>query len=282
MSFTAFNQGKPSSRLPNKILLIMKMVTFIMFAILMQASAYTYSQITIHHINTPISKVLSLVKKQTGYVFLVKDYELSKVNVSLNVDNAGITEVLDACFKNLPVSYKIVDKTIFIQVKENKLLSEETLLIKNLDVGGRIVDDKGQPLPGATIRVKNTTMATSANIEGYFSLKNVPASATLVISFTGYLTQEVNVGDKATVNITLLEDTKSLNDVVVVGYGTQKKVNLTGAVAMVTAEALESRPITSVSTGLQGLIPGLTAVSFSGQPGATNATRACNGYPTRL
>ncbi|RYY21949.1 MAG: SusC/RagA family TonB-linked outer membrane protein, partial [Sphingobacteriaceae bacterium] len=144
----------------------------------------------------------------------------------------------------------------------------------------RVTDEKGQPLPGATISVKNTRTAVAANIDGYFTITNVSPPATLVFSFTGLITQEVNVDNRTTINITLLEDKKNLNEVVVVGYGTQKKVNLTGAVAMVTAEAFESRPITSVSTGLQGLLPGLAAVSFTGQPGASNATLRIRGVGT--
>lgn len=278
MICNAFKQGVLLLRLPTKIVLVMKIVTFIMFAAFMQASAYSYSQITLHENNTSIAKVLSLVKKQSGYVFLTKDYDLSKVKININFDHATINEVLDVCFKGLPVSYKIVDKTVFISVIEKPGAAKVTANFQ--DVSGRVVDDKGQPLPGATISVKNAATATSADVNGYFKLRNLQPGAVLVVSFTGFTTQEVPLGNNNEITIRLVENNKSLNDVVVVGYGTQKKVNLTGAVSMVTAEALESRPITSLSTGLQGLLPGLAAVSFSGQPGASNATLRIRGTGT--
>jgi len=279
MNFTAFNQSRlPLSCMPKKLVMVMKIVTFIIFAAIMQASASGYGQITLHQTQTPVTKILSSVKKQTGFVFLVKDYDLSKFRVDVNVNNASITEVLDACFKNLPVSYKVVDKTVFILINERPPVKVTTINL--LNVKGRIIDDKGEPLPGATITVKNTKTATIADVDGNFTLNNVPPSAVLVVSFTGFTSQEINVGNRTEINVTLVEDKKTLNEVVVVGYGTQKKVNLTGAVSMVTAEAFESRPITSVSTGLQGLLPGLAAVSFTGQPGASNATLRIRGLGT--
>ncbi|RYE03799.1 MAG: hypothetical protein EOP33_09465, partial [Rickettsiaceae bacterium] len=172
MNSNALNQGKLCSWLPTKTLLIMKIITFIMFAVIMQASAHSYSQITIHQNNTSVTKVLSIIKKQTGFVFLIKDYDLSKVKVNLNLNNVDVKEVLDACFKGLPITYKIVDKTVFILVKEKPSVAK-TAAVSFQTITGRVTDEKGQPLPGATISVKNTRTAVAANIDGYFTITNV-------------------------------------------------------------------------------------------------------------
>lgn len=140
--------------------------------------------------------------------------------------------------------------------------------------------NNGNPLPGVTITVKGTGNGTVTNAEGRFEISVPDKNAVLVFSYIGYLPKEITVNNQQQLNVQLDEDTRQLNQVVVVGFGTQKKVNLTGAVAMVTSKDLASRPVTSVSTALQGLLPGLSAVSASGQPGSSNATLRIRGTGT--
>lgn len=126
--------------------------------------------------------------------------------------------------------------------------------------------DGGLTLPGASVTVKGTTNGVTTDLDGKFTI-NAPADGVLKVSFIGYVTQEVNIGGKSVVTITLQSDAKGLNEVVVVGYGTQKKTNLTGAVSTVGAAELENRPVTGVTNALEGTIPGLTISSNNGQPG---------------
>lgn len=131
-----------------------------------------------------------------------------------------------------------------------------------------LVSDKNEPIIGANVIVKGTTNGTITNLDGQFSLTNVPDNATLLISFIGYLPQEVKVGNLRDFQIVLKEDNQTLDEVVVVGYGSQKKVNLTGSVGQVDSKVLESRPITSSSSALQGTIPNLQVTPSSGEPGS--------------
>lgn len=130
------------------------------------------------------------------------------------------------------------------------------------------VSDKSEPIIGANIIVKGTTNGTITDIDGNFTLSNVPENATLVVSFIGYLPQEVKVGKQPNFQIVLKEDSQTLDEVVVVGYGSQKKVNLTGSVGQIDSKALESRPLANATSALQGTIPNLQITPASGAPGA--------------
>ena len=124
-------------------------------------------------------------------------------------------------------------------------------------IKGVVKDQKGEPLIGVSIVVKGTTNGTASDFDGNFTL-DVPDNSTLVFSFIGYKTQEIEVGSKTEISVRMTENTEMLNDVVVIGYGVQKKVNLTGAVSAVKGDELSSRPITNVGSGLQGMLPGVS------------------------
>lgn len=130
-----------------------------------------------------------------------------------------------------------------------------------------VVSDNFGPVPGANVLVKGTTNGVITDMDGNFTLSNVPENGVLQFSFIGYITQEVKVAGKSTFQITLIEDAKALEEVVVVGYGSQKKVNLTGAIGQIDSKVLESRPITSTTSALQGTIPNLQITNTSGEPG---------------
>ncbi|MGS2763666.1 SusC/RagA family TonB-linked outer membrane protein [Sinomicrobium sp. M5D2P9] len=147
-------------------------------------------------------------------------------------------------------------------------LFSASLHAQNITISGDVKDEEGAPLPGASIVVKGTSTGTESDFDGLFTL-DIPQkeNTILIISSLGFIAQEVEVGDKTSFSISLRTDIESLDEVVVVGYGTQKKKNLTGAVATIDSKVLESRPITDVGRGLQGVSPGLTITSSSGQIG---------------
>ena len=132
-----------------------------------------------------------------------------------------------------------------------------------------VVTDNFGPVIGANVLVKGTTNGVITDIDGKFTLSNVPEDAVLQISFIGYVTQEIAVAGKTSFAVQLVEDSKTLEEVIVVGYGSQKKVNLTGSIGQVDSKVLESRPITSTASALQGTIPNLQITNSSGQPGAS-------------
>jgi outer membrane receptor protein involved in Fe transport len=144
-------------------------------------------------------------------------------------------------------------------------------------VRGRVLDEKQLPLPGANILVKGTTIGTVTDIDGEFSI-NVPnSSSLLVISFLGYLKQEVMIGTQSTIEVTLRTDLSDLSEVVVVGYGDQRKINMTGSVETIDGAAIARQPVFQASQALVGMTPGLTAIQSSSQPGADNATLRIRG-----
>ncbi|WP_200890711.1 TonB-dependent receptor plug domain-containing protein [Pedobacter lusitanus] len=137
---------------------------------------------------------------------------------------------------------------------------------QDINVKGKVIDENGNPLPGVTIKIKNTKNGTISDGNGEFSLKNVPEDAILSAFYVGYTAVEIKVS--SVITIKMIQEPGLLDDVVVVGYGTQKKVNLTGAIASVDGKALESRPITNIGQGLQGLIPNLNITVGNGKPGS--------------
>lgn len=149
-------------------------------------------------------------------------------------------------------------------------IKEAFLQAPQRPISGTVVDQKGEPIPGATISVKGTTIGTATDLDGKFKL-DVPEGAVLVVSFIGYDSQSITVGNQQTIQVTLVESTETLQEVVVVGYGTQEKVNLTGAIGVAAAERLENRPIANAGEGLQGVIPNLNIAPRNGDPAQSPA-----------
>lgn len=135
----------------------------------------------------------------------------------------------------------------------------------DITISGTVTDSNGQPIPGATVSVPGTTTGTATDLDGKYTI-TVPEGSTLVFSFIGFDSQTVEVGNRQTINITLEESLQALDEVVVVGYGTQEKVNLTGAVGVAGGERLQNRPIANVAEGLQGVIPNLNITPRNGDP----------------
>lgn len=169
------------------------------------------------------------------------------------------------CFCCMPEVLKLLRKlkvivfllflTIFtVQAAEQKSIT------------GTVTDNSNLPLPGVTVLIKGTTQGTVTNTDGIFTISNVPSNATLVFSFVGMNTQEIQVGDQTTINLSMEPSSIGLEEVVAVGYGTQKKVNLTGAISVVSSESIEDRPVASTQQALQGLVPNLT-ISVGGSGG---------------
>lgn len=151
------------------------------------------------------------------------------------------------------------------------LLFSSTVMAQTLSISGKVTDKNSQdPVIGASVLIEGTTLGTITDVDGHFTLSNVPSKGTLVVSYIGYATQKLPVNGKTNFNIALAEDTETLDEVVVVGYGVQKKVNLTGSVSAVKGDALERRPVADATQSLQGMVPGLLVNnSNTGRPGSS-------------
>lgn len=179
-----------------------------------------------------------------------------------------------ACLSQGPVLAETTDRGTYATLYniETDMMLRDAIIQSVVPVSGRVIGDDGLGVPGATVVVKGTTVGTATDANGNFTL-NVPDGAgTLVITFIGYETQEVPINNRSTVNVTLVTDTRALEEVVVVGYGTQRKADLTGAVSVVDVESLTRQPAPQVSEQLQGQASGVTVAS-SGQPGETPQVR---------
>ncbi len=239
----------------------------------------TYSQTTMVSIsmkNQTVKEVLNEIENTTEYSFF---YNNSHVDldrkVSVDVSNADIFEVLNNVFNGTNVSYTVKDKNIVFSVKEQSPVVSQN----EKQITGTIIDASGVPIIGANVMVKGTTNGTITDIDGKFTL-NVSAGAVLQISYIGYANQEVKVGNSSDLSITLKEDTELLDEVVVVGYGTMKKSDLTGAVAAVKGNDVAARKTTQLSNALQGAVAGVMVTRNSGEPGAAASSIKVRGVTT--
>jgi len=253
----------------------MRMILILLFVVVFQIQAeQSYSQstkISLDMKNTTIEKVLQTIEEKSDFYFL---YNSRLVNVdrkvSVRVKNASIAAVLERLFKSQDISYEVKGTQIILSPAE---MHEEILAARTdaqqppayKSVTGKITDERGEPVIGANIIEKGTTNGTVSDTDGDFSLQVLP-DAVLHISYIGYLPQETATAGKTRFQIILQEDTKALQEVVVVGYGVQKKVNLTGAVQMVDGEILNDRPLVNAAKGLQGAIPNLNISFKTGDP----------------
>jgi TonB-linked SusC/RagA family outer membrane protein len=247
--------------------IIMKVLVFILtVAASLQVSASAFSQmINISVKNLSFENVLNQIEKQSGYkVFYDLEHLKAAHPVTVNLKNSPLEKTLEECFKNQPFTYQIVSKTIIIK-------SHKTPVAKNVTVTGKVTDDKGIEMPGVMVKVKNATVGTVTNANGVYSI-SVPEDKTtvLIFSFLGYLTQEIQTNGRTVINLKMTEDLKKLSEIVVIGYGSVQRSDLTGAVASVNMADLAKAPVTSFDEALAGRIAGVTVSSGDGQPGSTN------------
>lgn len=212
----------------------------------------------------PLEELFALIKDQTDFTFIYDDKQV-KVNekVSIEAKNTSLEEVLKTLSKDHRLAFKQVNDRISVKPIQGVHLG--TSLIKEITVSGKITDENGEPIPGATVVIKGTGTGTTTDIDGEFKL-SAPENSVLVCSFMGYIAQEKAIGNSTTLSIILKEKISALNEVVVVGYGQQKKINLTGAVNQVGTEVTENRPAPNLTRMLQGTLPNLNIKMVDGSP----------------
>lgn len=218
----------------------------------------------------PIKEAIQEIEKNSDYVFVLSDNIGKEIEtkINLNAENDAIDNILERIFVNTNLSYKVIDRQIVVFKDNHKVLRKENTLPQQnkIQLSGNVIDSYNEPLIGVSIMIKGTTQGTVTDIDGHFDLRVDPDN-TLIFSYVGYITQEVKVNNQSVINIKLLEDTQAIEEVVVVGYGTQKKVNLSGSVSSINiAEMAESRPITNLSSALYGAAPGVYVNSADNRP----------------
>ncbi|MDR3267740.1 MAG: SusC/RagA family TonB-linked outer membrane protein, partial [Tannerella sp.] len=248
------------------------------------AEPYAQSKfITMNLSDKTVAEVLETIENETEFNFYYNS-KLVDTNrlVSVSVKNKHVYDVLNQLFNGHDVAYKVVDRDIILTASERDGTPGTNGVMQNrISVSGIVTDVAGEPVIGANIVEKGTTNGTITNVDGAFTL-SVSTQATLQISFIGYITQEISAlsGGGSPLIIKLIEDTQALEEVVVVGYGTQKKANLTGAVEAVKGADIVKRPVMSTTLALQGLASGVTVTSNSGQPGYEGESIRIRGIGT--
>lgn len=262
-----------------KILHVMRFYLLFLIVSITQAFGSTlYSQsasLTLRMSNTTIEDVLNRIEEQTEFRFLynkkIVDVE-HKVNVSTK--NGKITDVLDHLFKDAGISYTISDRQIVLNKKD----AFKSVQQSN-QVTGIVTDANGDPIIGANVIEKGTTNGIISDLDGKFTI-NVNPGAVLQVSYIGYITREIIVKDQSFLTVKLSEDTQALNEVVVVGYGIQRKVTTTGAVTKLEGDDLNKMTVVNVTKALQGLSPGITIVDRGGAPGSDDPEIYLRGVGT--
>ena len=273
------NYGDTYAHLLTKFSRIMRLMILMLILgmnSLLAASAYSQlTKITLKMSDSRIEEVLNQIESKSEFYFLFdqKQIDINR-KVSINVEDEKIAAILDELFAGTEVKHVVIDRQI---VLTTSFVTENPGQQQGKQVAGKVTDSSGAPLPGVSVVVKSTTTGVISDANGAYSLSNIPENATLQFSFVGMKTQEVAVGSKSIVNVTLAEDAIGLEEVVAVGYGTQKKVNLTGSVQSISSNELSRRSTPNASVALQGLVPGLTVVQSSGQPGADGASLTVRG-----
>ncbi|MFH6989432.1 TonB-dependent receptor [Flavobacterium collinsii] len=260
----------------------MKLTSILVIALTLQVSASVSSQtVTFSGKNVAIKKVLSVIKSQTNYVFFY-DAEILKnaKPISLNLVNAPIEKVLQQTFANQSITWIIEGKTISFVLNDEKAKSAPRLVTVQKQIKGKVIDESGMPIPGANVKEKDGVASVQTDVDGSFSISVPSSKSVLIISYVGMETREIKASGDF-LFVTLSPQKQKLEEVLVqVAYGTQKKKTLTGAQVSVSQKALENRPITNLTTGLQGTMSGVTVTTTNGQPGKDGASIKIRGIGT--
>lgn len=256
----------------HKILLIMKLSTIMLVLFSLNIYAVGFGQFSFSSEGKGTREILNIIENESNYRFFYNDDFINTVKVmDFQVQNKNINDVLDILLASTDYTYKLYENNlIVISLKDgvNNVSDNQQRTLR-----GNVTDSEGNTLPGVTISIKGTTNGTTTDINGNYILFDINAGNILVVSFIGYKNQEIVVGDKSEINVILEEGLVILDEVVVVGYGVQKKSVITGAISGIDSREIENQSITTVAQALQGRVSGVTFTSESGQPGASATIR---------
>lgn len=251
-----------------QIFRIMRISTFLlMVCVFCSYAGNAHSQnakVSIRMNNVKLDKILNEIENQTDYLFIYNNQvDINKIT-SVKVKNEAVAQVLDRILSGTGINYELEGTHIILTTEAIKDLHAQQ---QAKTVTGTVTDVSGEPIIGANIRIKGTTTGTITDIDGNFSIETEPQSV-IEVSYIGYLTQETVINNQKSIRFLLKEDTKTLDEVVVIGYGVQKKADLTGSVANINTEKLNTQSNANIGQALQGKIAGVDIVSQGGAPGS--------------
>lgn len=247
----------------------------------LQAKSPVYGQaktFTVLLKNVTLKEVISYVEKNSQYVFFFKPEVINQsTQISVSLKNATVKQLLDKVSEQANIVYEMKERQIVLKEKK---VSEQSVSQKKRLLQGLVKDEQGNPIIGASIQLKNTGTGVITDLDGLFQIQVTDKNSVIVISYIGYVTQEISVGDRSSITVQLKEDTKSLEEVVVTAFGaTQKKETMVGSIQQVRPAELKV-PSSSLSTSFAGRMAGVIAIQRSGQPGADGADFWIRGKST--
>lgn len=265
------NTYLPEKRRLKYFFKIMKISAFMLFLFVFSSMAGTMTsqnaKVSIHMMNVPLEEVLTEIEHQTNYLFIYNSDVNTTNRVSVKVKNKQVGNVLSDLFQSTSVTYSMEGRHIVLDAQKTPENANPDQQKPDKTVTGIVTDNTGEGLAGVSISLKGTSIRTITDNSGQFSIA-FPDSENdiLVFSYIGYASRELKVGSRNSLTVELSEDMFMMDEVVVVGYGTQKKPNLTGAVVQIDSKVFESRPVTSAITALQGSMPGVNINPTNGNP----------------
>lgn len=228
--------------------------------------------------NATLESVLNEIENQTDYLFIINSNIDTHQKVSVRADDTPVSKVLDELFHDTEIHYTMEGSHIVLSNKPQPAILQQTRKIT-----GRILDENGEPLIGVSVMLKGTSNGTITNIDGDYTLSgDITDKSVLEVTYIGMKKQEITVGNRTRINITMTSDNEMLDEVIVVGYGTQRKGNLTGSVSAIKSEKLTIAPIGNVTNALAGQLPGLIVKQTSGIPGSDGSTLRIRGFDAPL
>jgi TonB-linked SusC/RagA family outer membrane protein len=259
------------SGIPKQMLRIMKLTAIILLSACITASAKGDAQgITLSLKNAPLEIVFKEIQKQAGFNFVYNNNLVRNTKpVDLEVNQATVEEVLERCLKDQPLTYSIFDKTIVVKPKDASPNVVTTIEPANIDVNGTVVAESGEAIVGANVIIKGSNRGTSTDNTGSFILRNVNENAILIFSSIGYFTQEIPINGKTILNVLLKVAVNSLDETVVIAYGTTTKRLNTGDVSTVKGTDIQKQPVSNPLAALQGRMPGIFITQNTGMPGGS-------------
>lgn len=271
--YAAFRTQRLTCSKKTKLLRIMRLTAIMLLLATLSTSAAGYSQrITLNEKNVSIEKIFTTVEAQTDYVFF---YDVSLLNrakkVTITAKNISVEDLLTICFKDQPLTYSVLDKTIVIKSKkevEKEPIAKEIVSIPLIDISGIVTDENGMPLTGASVVVKGLNKGTSTDKNGYFSLSQLNENDVLLVSYVGYENSTVLINGSRSITIQLKQSLSILNETVIVGYGTTTKRKSTGSIGSITSKEIAKQPIGNPLATLPGRISGTLVAQNNGLPGS--------------
>lgn len=260
--------------LPKRVLLMTKLVVLFTLVAVFQATANSYAQrITLKAQRITLSKAMEAVHQQSGYEVFFGGTKYGRALLNVDMKNATLEEAMTALLHDLSLDWRLSGNTIIIKPSTERRSAKEvvhTPQVEQREVTGRVIDETGNPLSGATVTVKGTLVAATTDDAGVYRITVLSDGGSLVFTMVGFEAQEHSVNDQSIINVAMKASVSDLEEVVVVGYGTAKKGDLTGSITRLDAEDFESQPMTQLSDMLTGTVAGFNANQMPGSAGGSS------------